>query len=464
MTYQAARALEIREAHLSRIRRFVPTYRPGRKTIVLLPGGMGSQLDRSVERYRDDMGARQFTYDPVWIDTGLIFSGDGLKLEIARNGRDQGDHIVIPDGPLRFLVNPYDGTVRYLREVCDYNVIVFGFDWRRGVAESAGHLADFLRVLRQTVKARHGGHDPIPETSLVAHSMGGQVAAFYLHRRGNLGPALEHIITVATPFYANSTHTQRYFKGEKLLNILHGSERVVRIVGSIPGPYVLLFMDKATYARVGDQLGLEQYPVRDADDPGVEVDPFDPGTLDRYPPWVKRSYIELARDTNAVITRASSPGVADKIFHIRGVKNTDTLVELTWKDGSASEYDPEGDDLPIGGIEGEGDGTVPAWAARLASTPAAQVYDLQLADDHMSLMEHEETLRAIRIIVETGVKPAPGEADAAPVGVFGAPSEMDSAEAAAVVQGVADGRIDRSDPRCYDPAFWRTFMKGATLC
>ena len=464
MSYEAARILEIREAHLTRIRNFVSTYRRGRKTVVMLPGGMGSQLDRSVERYRDDMGARQFTYDPVWIDTGLLFDGDGLKLQIGENNRDLGNHIIIPDGPLRFLINPYDGTERFFREECGYNYIVFGFDWRREIAESADYLADFLRTLRQTIKARHGGEDPIPKTTLVCHSMGGQVAAFYLRRRGNLGPALERVITVGTPFYANSTHVQRYFKGQDVLNFLYETRQVAQLAASLPGPYVFLFLDRATFERDGAQLGLDRYPVRDQDNADLEVDPYDPATLERYPPWVKRRYLDLARDTNAVITRASSSSVAGKVFHIRGIKNMDTLVELTWKPGSAVTYDPEIDDLPIDGNKGPGDGTVPAWAARLASTPLTQVYDLQKADDHQSLLEHEETLRAIRIIMERGTKPEPGEADAAPVGIYGRPVERSEPEVTAFLTDVRNGVADRNDPRSYDPAYWRPLMKRANLC
>ncbi len=126
MTYDQARRRAIRDALGSRIEHFARSYRPGEPTVVFLPGGMGSQLDQSKKRYQGTSTPPFTEYDPVWIDFGILFNGDALKLEIRLDGRDYRNHVIIPDGPLQFLVSAYDGTERYFQEDKGWNYIVFG--------------------------------------------------------------------------------------------------------------------------------------------------------------------------------------------------------------------------------------------------------------------------------------------------------------------------------------------------
>ncbi len=104
MDYDVGRVSAIQSAYLGIIKDFLPRYRRGQPTVIMLPGGMGSQLDRSPGPFQDQ--PPDFTrYDPVWIDLGLIFSADGLALEIDAHGRDRDGYIVVPNGELRFLID-----------------------------------------------------------------------------------------------------------------------------------------------------------------------------------------------------------------------------------------------------------------------------------------------------------------------------------------------------------------------
>ena len=47
MSYDSTRKKEIRDAHGRQIEEFARSYQKGRPTVLLLPGGMGSQIDRS---------------------------------------------------------------------------------------------------------------------------------------------------------------------------------------------------------------------------------------------------------------------------------------------------------------------------------------------------------------------------------------------------------------------------------
>ena len=54
MNYDGTRKKEIREAHHRHIEEFARGYKRNRPTIVFLPGGTGSQIDRSVKPYAED--------------------------------------------------------------------------------------------------------------------------------------------------------------------------------------------------------------------------------------------------------------------------------------------------------------------------------------------------------------------------------------------------------------------------
>ena len=88
LSYDRARALVLRGVYSRLVDELVRGYRPGEKTVILLPGGMGSQLDRSIKKYRDGSSLPFVEFDPIWIDLGLIFDRDGLELGISKLNED----------------------------------------------------------------------------------------------------------------------------------------------------------------------------------------------------------------------------------------------------------------------------------------------------------------------------------------------------------------------------------------
>jgi len=465
MSYEGARTIETQDAYGRRVEDFAREYRPGKPSIVLLPGGMGSQLDRSDEPYESDASLPFHAYDPCWMDLGVL-TGDALDLEITPEGHDRAGHIIVPDGPLRFIIKTYDGTETYFRER-DENFIVFGFDWRRPLAESASYLHWFLRRFRERVMAR-GLPDPLPTTTLLAHSMGGLVAKLFLHRvfkpnasPGDVAKWMASLVTVATPFYGTSTHIDRYYEGQDFLNLIYTPPVIARLAGTLPGPYILMFMDKATYLRDGAALGLSRYPVRDAESEDEEADPYDQVSFSRYPPWVSREFIRQAKQTRQTITRALPDAVVPRVFHLRSGLETETAVELLWEDIDGESFDPLQDPSPISAKPGPGDGTVPLWSARLPQIPDSQVYNLKKAEDHMELMEHYETLKVISAIIERGTLPARVQIPEEP----SLAGPMASAKAVRkFLTEFAAGEATMDDPRATDPRIWRRIVEGSTLC
>ena len=437
-------------------------------TVVLLPGGMGSQLDYSHRRYRNDSDLPFERYDPIWMDPGILFQRDALKLSIQSTGRDVKDHIVIPDGPLNFLVNPYDGAERFFRERLHWNYICFGFDWRRPITESAGFLELFLRRLGERVKQQRG-ESPLSTATLLCHSLGGLVALAFLHRiakqANKIHEWLDRVVTIGTPFYGTSDHMIRYYKGQEALNWIYGAEPIARVTGTLPGPYILLYPSRALYQRDALKLNkssfpLKRYPMRDAANQGRELDPFGAAAATRYPKWVCRKYLQSAERIRKRITGPLPPELSQRVFHIRSglVKMP---VEEQWYDVDGGHFNPERDDNPVSeSLAGPGDGTVPAWSARLVDTPPQQIYNLKLARKHGDLVEHVETLNVVSDLITHGRLPKK----------LNVPDELLGVERAQVkemrsfIDGVVSKQFTKSDSTVSDQAFWRRFLEEASLC
>jgi pimeloyl-ACP methyl ester carboxylesterase len=470
MNYDTARNHEIHDAHQRAIDIFAKTYLNDRPTIVLLPGGMGSHLDRSTRPFKNDQSIPFGLYDPVWMDLEMIFGRDLELLAMGENGHDFGEHIIIPTGPLQFLVNAYDGTKRFFTDL-GWNYIVFGYDWRRSLEEAASQLTEFLVNLRDRVKDLRD-RDPLPTTTLIAHSQGGLVGKIFLQSvsgddgRG-AGNWLERFVSIGTPFYGASSHQDRYYQGQSPLNTFYGKRRVAEIAGSMPGPYVLMFADQAALdADAQAKLGLNGYPITDATT-GAPADPYDSANFDRYPSWVRRSALEAALLARETIAFPLPDPAAERVFHIRSGLNAATISELKWQPVVGASYDPANAASPLTGTAGRGDGTVPFWAARLAQTPDAQIYDLEQASDHGGLAEHAETLTVIRKLVEKGKLPtraAVASATAAlPAATLGTP-KASAAKTNKFVNDALSGELKKHDDRASDPEVWRRLLEETQLC
>jgi Lecithin:cholesterol acyltransferase len=470
MSYEIARNHEIHDAHQRVIDIFARTYRSGKPTIVMLPGGMGSHLDRSTRPFVNDQSIPFPMYDPVWMDVEMIFGRDLELLRMEANGHDVGEHMIIPTGPLQFLVNAYDGTRRFFEDL-GWNYIVFGYDWRRSLEEAASQLSEFLVNLRDRVKDLRD-FDPLPTTTLLAHSQGGLVGKIFLQSvsgddGGGIGAWMKRFVTIGTPFYGTTSHQDRYYQGQSPLNIFYGKRRVAEIAGSLPGPYVLMFADQtALDAATQAKLGLAGYPITDSAT-GAPADPYDPANFGRYPPWVNPTYLEdsvLARETIV----ADLPGpVAKRVFHIRSGLNTKTASGLKWAPVVGASYDPASAVSPITAVAGKGDGTVPFWSGRLAQIPDAQVYDLKQAADHGGLAEHAETLAVVRKLVETGTMPKPAAVTAAIAAMPAATLGTPKASQPKTSKWIADarlGKLKKGEPRANDPEVWRRILEEAQLC
>ncbi len=468
MPYARLRHVEIMGAHSRLIDRYVEAYRPGHRTVVFIPGGLGTRLDRTTEPFFEDVSSADWSYEAVWMDVGILF-GDAWALAIHADGRDTDGHIIVPNGPLRLLTGrPYDRTARFIQGELGLNYVVFGYDWRRPVDESAGFLEQFLEHLRDRIKARHE-EDPLPHTTLLCHSMGGLVAQRFLQRV--LGEALystevslwmERMVTVGTPFYGSSTHLRRYYAGQEPFNRIYGAKNVASLCGNLPGPYALLYLDRATFDAHAESLELERYPMRSAAG-DLEADPYDEQSWDRFPPWVERDFLRHARELRVQLAEPLPRPVVNRIFCLRSGNDEQTPVELTWEDVRGADHHTD-HELPLRMTPGPGDGTVPRWSARLAQVDPTRVFDLPTADKHEHLMEHDETLGVLAHLIATGELPAP-DAALNPVRTAHTDSSTISEESLQkLMSGIESGEITRDDARIHDVTLWNRLIDDLGLC
>ena len=93
-------------------------------------------------------------------------------------------------------VGEHQGAGATLNKLDDYiddrrheaNAFEFSYDWRRSIDENAVRLAEYIRQVTRFVQLQRGNHGPV-KFDIVAHSMGGLIARYYLQYGEQLLPA-----------------------------------------------------------------------------------------------------------------------------------------------------------------------------------------------------------------------------------------------------------------------------------
>jgi hypothetical protein len=396
---------ELRRAELfKRAREFASTYDPDLPTIVILPGGMGSRLQRCTREYDAARSSPIETFEELWCGLRPIFEGKLASLSQDESTIETDRHPIIAAGELTSVVKSYNGIFEHFAGKA--NVIGLGYDWRRAPAKESGYVRIFLQLLAEQVKQINPvWPDPRKRVTLYAHSQGGLVAKFFLNDVADAGDDLgdwcERVVTCCTPFYGTSTHFERYYVGEPLLNLFTGgADAVARIVASFQGTYLLLPGPREVLRPRLSKFGLTRYPVRDFDDERIECDPFDASApiAGRHRPEVLRAHLEMARDQFVQVDRPLPQAVSNRVFHIRSDTSgkSDRPLELRWKAVDGATYGAyRGTPISLETSPGgQGDGTVPLWSARLADTPDRNVIDM-LGVSHGGAAEHPLALQIL---------------------------------------------------------------------
>jgi pimeloyl-ACP methyl ester carboxylesterase len=292
-----------------------------------------------------------------------------------------------------------------------WNYAVFGYDWRRPLTESSGYFKAFVRDFRQRVIEKKFD-DPIPNLTIVCHSMGGLVATDALRDQSFSGFGFNAVVTIGTPFYGSAAAQNAFYVGmPDTLNPMYKAATMVRLISSFPGAYSLMFLPKSVYQRDGQKIGLTRYPEFDPDGNG-DVDPYDPdpAVMRRWPKDVKnhRQYLLDARQQLENISAPINANVAPVFFNVRSSLDKTTAVQVLWNNVDGDDNVPGTSPSPLAGVAGGGDGTVPDWSAFHAYCRTGNRYELKKAKVHGKLLEDPEVISLIASIVKKkkGKKPA----------------------------------------------------------
>jgi hypothetical protein len=202
-----------------------------------------------------------------------------------------------------------------------------------------------------------------------------------------------------------------------------GRRRITEVISSMPGGYVLLYLDADTYHAVSAQLrcdregySLLSYPSMDADDPSETADPYNPTPKNnkvRYPQACGFLPIELTKGLHAykAVAAPLSGPASDKFFNIRGVQTLNgkdlnaTVCAQTWQ-RIAGTFDPDNPapQWPIKDVtQCPGDGVIPAWSARLVGNK--NVITVKGDDlEHMDMMKEPDVQAQLRKILGLPMK------------------------------------------------------------
>ena len=396
---------------------FAVGYKPNRPTVILLPGGMGSSLLRANGAFAPGSPPHDFSYDALWVALRLLY--DAADLTMAGDV-DAQQHPMITDGQIKLLgIGPYDAFEIWGR-ANGYNVLLYGWDWRRRLDDEAAFFGNiFLPRLRASVLA--ACHlDPLADLTVVGHSFGGLLLHLWLQGGGPVVGALRNAVTVATPFYGYGGQVHRYFAGEAMLKDFYSCSTMAAIIASLRGPYELMFMPHAIWLRdeavfAADDFPLVAYPSMDAAAPALPADPYNPvgaGGNVRYPTaaWFQAGELPVASTLMQAVTAPLPAAVAAKTHNWRGVRTVGTTVlnDTVWRQSwelITPGFDPDTDDDPITDHSGPGDDTIPAWSARLASTPPENLFTFGGSLNHMFMMGNAEVLAKLAALIGPPVGP-----------------------------------------------------------
>jgi pimeloyl-ACP methyl ester carboxylesterase len=407
MTYSATRDSEQLRYLKADIQQFILRYQSRniavqkRKTLIFLVGGMASELFRARTKYNPSGPVNQtFQYDTVWL-TPLSFLGDVLKLKMNIGSdnvaHDLQDRVVIAGGSISLAgISPYTFFEAWC-EFKDVDWFTYGWDWRLSFDDCTDFFVKkFLPTLRADVMSATG-NDPLADLVLVGHSAGGIIVNLAMQGPSPILNTVSRAITVGTPFYGYGGQLHRYFEGESYFNLL-GCDKVVKTLASFPGPYAYQYMDPATYLTHAAAFKLDipyvlmNYPSKDAVTTTQDVDAYSLGS-NRYPAGigVTQPKLDAGHTTSQRVAQGPPVGARrDAFYCIRGNQGTNTTATGLHWGNVTNTYQPGISPSPIIDDPGlvRGDGTQPAWTAKLIDLPTTHVSTISIGPlGHMFMME-----------------------------------------------------------------------------
>ncbi|MFE1319039.1 esterase/lipase family protein [Kitasatospora phosalacinea] len=268
-------------------------------------------------------------------------------------------------------IDGYAGLLGFLERRFDFsggNLLPFPYDWRLSVRLNARRLGSAVSAALGDWRERSG--NPGARTVLIAHSMGGLIAAHYLDVLGGRADA-RTLITMGTPF-RGSLNALAVLNAGVLPGLGGFAEPVTRLARSLPSLHQLLPDWPCVVGADGARTGLDRVELPGAD-PQLTAD-------------AHRLRAELANAAGALD--------AGYRTHVFGGFRQPTGQSAT--PGPAG--GPFRTSRSLDGVDRDGDGTVP----RFSCFPAHHADDSEVryvAQRHGSLQNHPALWHQVEAIL-----------------------------------------------------------------
>lgn len=425
-----------------RARNFITSssYDPSRRTVVLLPGGMGSELSNLAMSWSEgNLPGDVPTLPPLvplWINVatlGRFLEDDAHFLALDENGVELRRFPCVATGALKAPGSPYRKLEARLRSQVNY--VDFGYDWRRSALSGAEMLKYFLDRL-DAIAISVGKPSPLPVV-LLAHSQGGLIGKVFCELRAIEGPKaiaryFTRFVAVGTPFLGTLDHANRYFSGVAnagprgvpefaavaAMMLAKGRQGNISrreawssaiaewrsMVASMPGLWHLITPSPSLLdEHLLEQRGLARYPLRKGPD---ALDFF--ADSDLYP-WVKQFRTNDAvfryQQDSKLITKLPTGALKDRIWYVVGRRGPGTC-ELQFLARSSLEIDPS---RPMRSLteqpvlvasDDANDNTVPAWSATLNDANTTTLTGPKIA--HRNMVANESVIGLVLKLAADG--------------------------------------------------------------
>jgi pimeloyl-ACP methyl ester carboxylesterase len=304
-----------------------------RGNVVIVPGILGSELTIGIEK--------------IWFGFWSIVRGhfEELRMDSAGNSLNK----VSATGLLRRY---YGELEQFL--LPEWNVLIFPFDWRIDMRESANRLLAAIIEWFGTTQNLH----------VVAHSMGGLVTRSLARQHPQEWAAMGKLLMLGTPNYGSLAITQLYTGMYRLIRVLalvdcvHRLPELLEFCKTFMGTYQMLPRTDKLAAPRADKL-------------------FDPATYGTLNPPVSR--FDNAREFQRELEPLINP---ERLIYIAGTNRPTASDIADWERlDSAHGY----------AMTPFGDGTVPHSLSRLGEVSAAYFVD----EEHSLLPDNEFVMPAI---------------------------------------------------------------------